>query len=96
MTNNADIVIPKREASEVFSGDTEDWELVEEGEWTQDHKTQHCSNILKHVPTGKFYSANSYRSGSYHTDWYYSWEDEDLELYEVTKVTKTITVEVWE
>lgn len=90
------ITIPKDESREVFWGDTERFVVEEEGEWVQDHKYQHCINILKDTTTGKFYAANAGRSGSYHTDWYYDWEDSDLKLVEVQKVTKTITVEVWE
>jgi hypothetical protein len=94
---SADIIIPAKEASEVFSGDTERFVMEEEGEWVQDHKYQSCTNILKDTSTGKFYSATAGRSGSYHTDWTYDWEygGSDLELYEVTKVTETITREVW-
>lgn len=76
-------------------GDHPDFELVEEGEWAQDHKTQGCDFVVKHTASGKFYSFWISRSGSYHTDWYYSYEDEEAELCEVQKVTETITREVW-
>ncbi|NVZ18545.1 hypothetical protein HX794_02695 [Pseudomonas costantinii] len=77
-------------------GDHADFELIEEGEWTQDHKYQHCDFIVKHTETGKFYEFSISRSGSYHTDWYYSYEDEEADLTEVQKVTKTFTREVWQ
>ncbi|WP_426101496.1 hypothetical protein [Pseudomonas sp. PSPC3-3] len=86
----------KQELRQLVREDHPDLEQVEEGEWTQDHKYQQCDFIVKHLATGKFYSFYVSRSGSYHTDWYYSYEDEGAELHEVQKVTETITREVWQ
>ena len=71
------------------------WEIVEEGDWTQDYKYQIQENVVKHIPTGKFYQYEISRSGSPFTDWYYSYEDELPELYEVEKKSRTIVQEYW-
>ena len=86
----------KQELRQLVREDHPDFEQVEEGEWAQDHKYQHCDFIVKHIPTGKFYEFSISRSGSYHTDWYYSYEDDGADLTEVQKVTKTFTREVWQ
>lgn len=73
-----------------------DWEVVEDGEWTQDHKYQHKESVVKHVPTGKFYHYEISRSGSPFTDWYYSYEDGDYpDLVEVEKKERVITESYW-
>ena len=71
-------------------GDDEhqDLNVIEEGEWEQDHKTQSRETVFRHIPNGRFVSIIENRSGSYHTDWYY----DDPEIYEVAPETKTITV----
>ena len=72
------------------------WEVVEEGEWTQDHKYQHKESVVKHVPTGKCYHYEISRSGSPFTDWYYSHEDGDFpDLVEVEKKERVITETYW-
>ena len=72
------------------------WEVVEEGEWTQDHKYQHKESVVKHVPTGKYYHYEISRSGSPFTDWYYSYEDGDFpDLVEVEKKERVITETYW-
>ena len=77
-----------------YGGD--DWELVEDGEWTQDYKYQHKESVVKHVPTGKFYHYEISRSGSPFTDWYYSYEDGDYpDLVEVEKKERVITETYW-
>lgn len=43
---------------------------IEEGEWTQDHKYQYNYFIAKIGE--QYFTFNQSRSGSYHTDWYYS------------------------
>ena len=73
-----------------------DWEVVEEGEWTQDYKYQHKESVVKHVPTGKYYQYEISRSGSPFTDWYYSYEDGDFpDLTEVEKKERVITETYW-
>jgi len=86
----------KTELREVCYEDHEDFETVSEGDWTQEHKYQYRDIVVKHLPTNKFFSFYIHRSGSYHTDWYYSYDDEGAELTEVHKVSRTVTVEEWE
>ena len=62
----------------------------------QDHKYQHKESVVKHVPTGKYYSYGISRSGSPFTDWYYSYEDGDFpDLTEVEKKERVITETYW-
>ena len=73
-----------------------DWEVVEEGEWTQDYKYQHKESVVKHVPTGKYYQYEISRSGSPFTEWYYSYEDGDFpDLTEVEKKERVIAETYW-
>lgn len=74
-------------AEDYFDG----WEVVEGGEWTQDLKYQHIERVIKHTESGRCFSVSAGRSGSYHTDWYYTYDD----LTEVKAVTKTIKVTEW-
>lgn len=70
----------------------EDFELVEETEWTQDYKYQSADAIFLHKPTGRHFEISNTRSGSYHTDWYYSAPS----FREVKKTVKVIEKTVWE
>ncbi len=91
------IKLTKEQTRELtYGGDVPDFELVEEGDWSVDHKYQHQTNIARQVSTNKFYEYSISRSGSPFSDYYYSYEDEGAELIEVQKVTKTIVTEVWE
>lgn len=49
------------------------FEVVEEGDWAQDHKYQLKDWIFKYE--GKFYQLTESRSGSPFTDWYYDRDD---------------------
>jgi len=71
----------------------EGFEIIEEGDWVQDHKYQ-CREIVFKFEE-KCYSLNESRSGSYHSDWYYESDDwgDEVDAYEVEPVeTKTV---VW-
>jgi len=50
--------------------------------------------VFKHIKTGRFYLISISRSGSYHSDWYYSYEGDGGVLVEVKKV-EVITTK-WE
>lgn len=77
-----------------YGSDT--WEVVEEGDWTQDCKYQHKESIVKHIPTRKFYRYEVSRSGSPFTDWCYSYECGELPvLYEVVQEERTIVQKYW-
>jgi hypothetical protein len=71
----------------------EDFEIVEDDDWTQDHKYQHCTQIFKDGE-GNFFSVTNSRSGSYHTDWYY----QEPHVEQVKRVEKVVTKTVvsWE
>lgn len=56
-------------AAEQFLDDVEGLEIVEKGEWTQDHKYQSCETIVSFE--GSLYAVQQSRSGSYHSDWHY-------------------------
>lgn len=74
----------------------EDFEVYDESDdWTQEGKYQACEVIYKQISTGKFFSAILERSGSYHTNWFYLYEDFGLELTEVELREKVITVREW-
>lgn len=69
----------------------EEFTVVEEGDWTQEHKYQSAEHIIKHKLSGRHFCVSQSRSGSYHSDWYYGESD----LSEVKQVTETITVTKW-
>jgi hypothetical protein len=71
----------------------DDFEIFEDGDWTQEYKDQLTTDVVKHLPTGRHFEVHQQRSGSYHTDWYYSQAELGSEVH---KVTKTVTTEVWE
>ena len=43
----------------------EEWDLVESGEWTDSHKSESKSDIVKHLPTGRLFEVSFYRTGDY-------------------------------
>lgn len=68
----------------------EEFELIEEGDWVQEHKFQYSESIVKHKPTDTYWGLGSSRSGSYHTDWYYdATQIDQVERHEEV-VTKTL------
>lgn len=82
-----------RKRSQITSCDMYGWEFEEEGDFTQDHKYQYCTSVIKHIASGRCFVVNCSRSGSYHTDWYYTYDSDPCEVKKVEKVVKTI---VWE
>lgn len=69
--------------------------LEHAGQWVDEGKYQHQENILKETATGLFYCYGLSKSGSYFSDFTYSfeWDPDEIELARVTKTTKV--VEVW-
>ena len=67
------------------------FEIIEEGEWTQNNRYQLKDCIFKYE--GKFYRLTESRSGSPFTDWYYTSEDwgPQVEVEEVEPVEVKIT-----
>lgn len=76
----------------IFWGDMEGWEEAEEGEWTQDCKYQQCENVIRHTESGRCFEISASRSGSYHTDWYYSFDGDPVEVKQEERVVKSL---VW-
>lgn len=71
----------------------EDFVLVDDDDWTQDHKYQYLCQIFKDGE-GNYFCINNSRSGSYHTDWYYGTPD----ISQVKRVENEVTkIEItWE
>lgn len=90
------MIIKDKEMMEDVVCGTGEWEIEDVGDWTQDGKYQNKTNIVKHIPTGKFYSYSIYRSGSPFSDWHYGHEDGDYpELTEVVKAERTVVETYW-
>lgn len=64
--------------------DDSDFKLIEEGTWIDDGKYSYIESIFE--CKGKTYSLDCTRSGSYFSDYYYCWEDQDT--YECREVKK--------
>lgn len=74
--------------------DSEEFELVEESEWEQEHKYQHQNIVFKPKNEERFFEVHILRSGSPYTDWHYCYEDGGT--YEATEVVqKEVTVTQW-
>ena len=56
---------------ELFDEDDESIEVIECGDWTDEHKHQYRTDIVKHSPSGTFWSIDMSRSGSYWSDYEY-------------------------
>ena len=68
-----------------------EFRLVEEGDWTQEHKYQGAQHIVQHVASGQYFGISQSRSGSHFSDWYY----DASEIYGVHQVTETVVVTKW-
>lgn len=66
-------------------------EIVEDEEWTQDHKYQYKDTIVKDDEGNHFMLSNS-RSGSPFTDWDYG----TPYIYQVVPKVKVISTIVWD
>lgn len=70
----------------------DEYEIIEEGTWEQEHKYQHSYVILKHLPSATFWGVSLTRYGTY-------WEGYETEVSDVRRVEpreETITVIRWE
>jgi hypothetical protein len=84
----ADVVKALEEAQRIDDL-AQPFEVVDEGEWSQDHKYQTNVTIIRHGD--QFFCIQQSRSGSYHTDWYYG----DTEVSEVERKEETKVVVTW-
>lgn len=66
--------------------DAEGVTIVEDGEWTQEHKYQTCFTVVEFC--GELFGILRSRSGSYHSDWHYS----DVDVYPVEEKEQTKVV----
>ena len=71
----------------------EKFEWIEESGWEDEGKYSYKDMIFKFED--KFYRVNISRSGSYFSDYYYSYEDwgKEIECNEVEK--QSVTIEKW-
>lgn len=90
------LILTPSDVEEILYEDHECYKLVEEGDWTQDCKYQFADVVFKEVNSGEFFKMTLSRSGSYHSDWEYSYEYGVTEAVQVEKVTKTIVTETWQ
>lgn len=79
-----------RKRSQIVNCDIHGWEYAEEGDFTQDHKYQYASHVIRHIKSGRCFEVSCSRSGSYHSDWYYTYDSDPVEVKSVEKVVKTI------
>lgn len=93
MKNNIpnELLALRNEDEYFHAGDLpDDFELVEDGGFVQDGKYQSATSIVKHTVSGRYFEIRNYRSGSYHTDWYYDTADVNEVL---RKEVQTIRIE---
>lgn len=68
--------------------------VVEEYDWTQDHKVQYSNKIIE--VDSKFYNVDFDRSGSHWTDWYFGFRESGSSTFEWPEVVKVqITKYEW-
>ena len=79
------IKITGKQAEEITFEDTEEFKVIEIGDWVSEGKYEHCRVIF--LKGNKYYELHVSRTGSYFTDWYYCWEYTDsYECEEVEQV----------
>lgn len=66
-----------------------DFEIIEEGDWEQNHKYQFATHIVRFE--GDYFAVMENRSGSYHTDWHYG----DTEIAPVERKVEVKEVVSW-
>lgn len=64
----------------------DEFELIDDGDWTQEHKYQIQESIVKHKPTGKYFLLVSTRWG----DYYSGFECDRTEVVEVERVEEQV------
>ena len=81
-------------AAQIFCDDHEDYKIIEAGEFIDEGKYGHCTRIVEDID-GDHWEVCAGRSGSYFTDYEYTYEPELIEV-EQQKVTVTKWVAVKE
>jgi hypothetical protein len=69
------MIITREQAKDICFDDSEEFRVIEAGEWEVDGKYQNKTIIFEY--NGKNYSLHIYRSGSPFSDYYYCWEDQE-------------------
>lgn len=71
-------IITSQQAQDIFWEDSEEFETVNEPAWKDDGKYSFAKVIFtSRQSRDKYYQLSVRRSGSYHTDYYYEWDDVD-------------------
>ena len=81
--------LTKDEARDAIYGDNEDFEVVMDDIFDTSRWSEHHSVILKHIPSGKFYSTH-YSRGLTESQDEVPWEYDEPELTEVVPVEKVV------
>ena len=89
------VQLTKEEFRALVQEDQDEYEYIEESDWDVDYKWQHMRCIVRHKESGKFYAYTVSRSGSPYSDYYYSYEDDGVELYEVEMHERAVVVKEW-
>ena len=80
MENTEDLI-------ELIGGyDTEDYKVIEEGDWVSSGKYEEKECIIQDINTGKYYRIFADRTGSYYSDYYYNYYSEAVEVEQIEKV----------
>ena len=72
------------------------WKVIKDGDWVCDGKWEFLNMVVQNEETGKYYSYDLTRSGSYYSDYYYQHtEDGGVELTEVVPKEVTVVQTQW-
>ena len=66
--------------------DTEDYKVIEEGDWVSSGKYEEKECIIQDINAGKYYRIFADRTGSYYSDYYYNYYSEAVEVEQIEKV----------
>lgn len=58
---------------------SDEWEILEDGDWTDNHKSESKEDIVKHLPSGKIFQVALGRNGDY-------WQGYETEFYDAVEV----------
>jgi hypothetical protein len=84
--------LTKEQVRDIVFDDSEEFEVVQDGDWISEGKYEFKSVVFK-APDGKHYEVGADRSGSYHTDWHYSFEYDGQTAFRVEE--KEVTTTQW-
>ena len=73
-----------------YLDDLESFDVVDEGDWSDEGKYQLCSSIVKSKETGKYYAIHESRSGN--GRYYFDYDYGDPEFNEVERIEEVKVV----